>query len=198
MAVSPSKSKAATKTVTLADLAKSAEAPKPITKGPKSSGVNVIAIRVADFRSLTNIEVLLDNLTVLVGANNAGKTSLLDAIQFAIGANRRLLGKEDIRLEKSEADVPKERRAIVDVLLRPVENDGTVAETFPEGSYWTGLWGTGIAQDSDQNDMVGIRSILEWSDIYGDYRTTKKFLKEWRPFAEWQEAEVGETVTAAH
>ena len=162
--MSPQKSKPGPKTVTLADLAKPAETPKPIAASPKSSGVKVVAIRVADFRSLTNIEVLLHDLTVLVGANNAGKTSLLDAFQFAIGANRRLLGREDIRLGQDEADVPKDRRAVVDILLRPVGPDREVIESFPSGSYWTNLWGTGIAQDDEQNDMVGMRSVLEWSD----------------------------------
>ena len=75
--------------------AKTADVPKSEGQAPKSSGVRLIAVRIADFRSLTNIEVALSDLTVLVGANNAGKTSLLDAVQFAIGANRRLLGKED-------------------------------------------------------------------------------------------------------
>jgi len=156
----------------------------------------VIAIRLADFRSLTNIEVELDSLTVLVGANNSGKTSLLDAFQFAIGANRRVLGKEDIRLGQDESDVPKDRKAIVDILVRPVDADGKIVETFPEGSFWTGLWGTGIAQDDQQNDMVGMRSVLEWSEVHGDYRTTRKFLKEWKPFVDWQSAEDGETVSA--
>jgi putative ATP-dependent endonuclease of OLD family len=179
-------------------LAKPADAPKAAAQTSKSSGVKVIGIRVADFRSLTNIEVQLDDLTVLVGANNAGKTSLLDAFQFAIGANRRLLGKEDIRLGQEDADVPKDRRAIVDILIRPVGVDGKTIDTFPDGSFWTGLWGTGIAQDEQQNDMVGIRSVLEWSDVHGDYRTTRKFLKEWKPFADWLGAEDGGTVSAVH
>lgn len=194
----PSKSKSANKTATLADLAEPTETPKAATKTSKSSGIKVIAIRVADFRSLTNIEVELNDLTVLVGANNAGKTSLLDAFQLAIGANRRLLGKEDIRLGQDETDVPKDRKATVDILVRPVGADGKIIETFPEGSFWTGLWGTGIAQDERQDDMVGIRSVLKWSDVHGDYRTTRKFLKEWKPFADWQSAEDGETVNVVH
>ena len=192
----PSKLKAAPKTKTLAGPA--AEVPNLTAAPPKSSGVKVIAIRVADFRSLTNLEVKLDSLTVLVGPNNTGKTSLLDALQFAIGANRRFLGKEDIRLGQDEVDVPKDRKAIIDILIRPVGADGSIVETFPEGSFWTGLWGTGIAQDEQQNDMVGMRSVLEWSDVHGDYRTTRKFLKEWKSFGDWQSAEDGETVSAAH
>jgi putative ATP-dependent endonuclease of OLD family len=46
--------------------------------------------------------------------------------------------------------------------------------------------------------MVGMRSVLEWSDLYGDYRTMRNFLKEWKLFAGWQGAEVGETVNALH
>jgi putative ATP-dependent endonuclease of OLD family len=77
-----------------------------------------------------------------------------------------------------------------------VTADGKVIETFPEGSFWTGLWGTGIAQDEQQDDMVGVRAVFEWSDVHGDYHTTRKFLKEWKPFADWQSAEDGETVSA--
>jgi putative ATP-dependent endonuclease of the OLD family len=190
--------KAATKTKTLTGPVGSAEAANLTYKTPKSSEVKVIAIRVADFRSLTNIEVELDDMTVLVGANNTGKTSLLDAFQFAIGANRRLLGREDIRLGQDEVDVPKDRKAVIDILIRPVDADGKIVETFPEGSFWTGLWGSGIAQDEQQNDMVGMRSVLEWSGAHGDYRTTRKFLKEWKLFADWQNAEDGDTVSAAH
>jgi putative ATP-dependent endonuclease of the OLD family len=177
-------------------LAKPADAPKSVSSNPTSSGVKLVAMRVADFRSLKNIEIAYNELTVLVGANNAGKTSLLDAMQFAIGATRRLVGREDIRLDNDEADVPKERRALVDILLRPTDNNGKIVESFPEGSFWTGLWGTGIAQDDTQDDMVGIRSILEWSDLHGEYRTTRKFLKEWKPFAQWQDAEDGDPVRA--
>jgi putative ATP-dependent endonuclease of OLD family len=191
-------SRSSPKPVTPARTAEGPASAKSAVGKPKASGVRLVTIRVKDFRSLTNIEVNLDELTVLVGANNAGKTGLLDAVQFAIGATRRILGREDIRLGKDEADVPKDRRAIVDILFRPVDDKGKIADTFPEGSFWTGLWGTGIAQDDDQNDMIGMRSVLEWSDIHGDYRSTRKFLREWKWFDHWQEAEVGDLVSAAH
>jgi hypothetical protein len=159
----PSKPKPPERRVRPADLTKRADVPKAAGRTPKSSGVKLVAVRVADFRSLTNIEVVLDDLTVLVGANNAGKTSLLEAVQFAIGANRRLLGKEDIRLAKDEADVPKERRAVVDILLRPVSGDGKIVETFPDGSFWTGLWGTGIAQNDGRCAIRGRWPTQSWA-----------------------------------
>jgi putative ATP-dependent endonuclease of OLD family len=44
------------------------------------SEIAVTEVRVSNFRSLANIEVRLSDLTVLIGANNAGKTSFLDAL----------------------------------------------------------------------------------------------------------------------
>ena len=66
------------------------------------SGVAITDVRVSNFRSLANIEVELNDLTVLIGANNAGKTSFLDAMFAAIGSRRKLLGQDDIRLMHGE------------------------------------------------------------------------------------------------
>jgi putative ATP-dependent endonuclease of OLD family len=152
-----------------------------------SSGIKITDVRVSNFRSLKNVEVPLDNLTILIGANNAGKTSFLDALYAAIGAGRRLLGQDDVRLEAGEALPPKERVVTVDVRIRPVGEDGGIAEHFPEGGFWTGLWGAGIMQDMDDDfrEFVGIRTTLAWSPSKGDYVVERRFLKEWRGFADW-------------
>ncbi|VVH66660.1 FIG131328: Predicted ATP-dependent endonuclease of the OLD family [uncultured Gammaproteobacteria bacterium] len=40
-------------------------------------------VRVAGFRGLENLEVELEQTTVLTGMNNTGKTSFLKALQIA-------------------------------------------------------------------------------------------------------------------
>jgi len=158
------------------------------------SGVKITDVRIANFRSLRNIEVCLDNLTVLIGSNNAGKTSFLDAIYAAIGAGRKLLGQDDIRVAPEEAVPPKNRSVVIDIKIRPVSEDGTFTEAFPEGSFWTGLWGSGItpAETDDDHEFMAFRTILSWSFAKGDYVLDRKFLKEWRPFATWQSAPMQE------
>jgi len=164
----------------------------------QSSGVRVVAVRISNFRSLHNIELNLDDLTVLVGANNSGKTSILDAIQAAIGASRKALTKEDIFLDDGEVDVPKDRTAMIDVLLRPVDDGGSFLETFPDGSPWTALWGTGVSQVTpDFSDQVMIRTKLAWNDVYGDYRISRNFLQEWKPFNDWLTAAEKGVVSSA-
>jgi putative ATP-dependent endonuclease of the OLD family len=164
------------------------------------SGVAIVAARVRDFRSLANIEVELGDLTVLIGANNAGKTSFLDALFAAIGAGWKSLGVDDIRLAPGESSAPKTRAVIIDVMIRPVGSGGEVLGAYPEGSFWTNLWGTtGIAPDDAQNEFTGIRTTLRWNPARGEHVIERRFLKEWREFADWISAATQDRpVTASH
>ena len=165
----------------------------PLTTGikpPTPSGVRVTEVRVSNFRSLVNVVLELDDLTVLVGANNAGKTSFLDAMYAAIGAGRKTLGQEDVHVAAAEAVAPQDRVVTVDVRVQPFDADGKPLQTFPQGSYWTSLWGTGLSQDLDFNDFMAFRTTLSWSDVKGDYALERKFLTEWKPAADWLSATV--------
>jgi putative ATP-dependent endonuclease of OLD family len=150
------------------------------------SGIAIIDVRVSNFRSLANIEVELGDLTVLIGANNAGKTSFLDAMFAAVGSGRKILGQDDIRLAHGEAMPPKERQVVVDVRIRPIGENGEIVDKFPEGSFWTALWGTGIVIDDQEFDeFMAFRTTLGWRVEKADYVVERRFLREWRPFADW-------------
>ncbi len=150
------------------------------------SEIAITDVRVSNFRSLANIEVLLNDLTVLIGANNAGKTSFLDAMFAAIGSGRKSLGQDDVRLATGEALAPKERKIIIDLRIRPVGFDGKISEKFPTGSFWTALWGDGIALDPIEfYEFTPIRTCLFWSESKAEYVVQRNFLKEWREFTDW-------------
>ncbi|MBK1621599.1 hypothetical protein CKO42_24990 [Lamprobacter modestohalophilus] len=161
-----------------------------------NSGIKITDVRISNFRALKNVEVTLGDLTILLGANNAGKTSFLDALYAAIGAGRRLLGQDDVRLERGEPIAPKSRVVTVDVRVQPLDEEGVVAPNFPSGSFWTELWGTGIQQalDADFEEFVGIRTTLAWSSSRGEYVIERRFLKEWKAYDDWVSASVDEKV----
>lgn len=155
------------------------------------SGVAITVVRISNFRSLANVEVYLHDLTVLIGANNAGKTSFLDALFTAVGQGRKSISSDDVRLALDESTAPKDREVIIDIKVCPINSDGLVINKYPEGSFWTSLWGsTGIAVDDTFNEFTPIRTFLKWSDFKGEYILERKFLKEWKPFNEWLTAAV--------
>ena len=57
-------------------------------------------IRVRNFRALRSIEVNLEPLTLLVGANNAGKTTFLRALNSVLGVSRSLLNRDDLFIDQ--------------------------------------------------------------------------------------------------
>ena len=162
------------------------------------SEIAITDVRVSNFRSLANIEVELNDLTVLIGANNAGKTSFLDAMFAAIGSGRKALGQDDVRLATGEALAPKERKVIIDLRIRPVGPDGKVLGNFPPGSFWTALWGSGIALDPVEfYEFAPIRTCLSWSGSKAEYVVERNFLKEWREFKDWIDTPVQTTQVRA-
>ena len=66
------------------------------------SGIKITEVRIRNFRSLENVNVKLDNFTVIVGENNSGKSNFIDAISFAIGFNRPRFGENDIYIKSAK------------------------------------------------------------------------------------------------
>jgi putative ATP-dependent endonuclease of OLD family len=83
-------------------------------------------VRVNGFRGLKNIEVELEQTTVLTGMNNAGKTSFLKALQIVFG-NRHFITQDDFFIENGTS-VDK---ILIDILIIPII-DGVEVDNFSE------------------------------------------------------------------
>lgn len=145
----------------------------------QESGIHIVEVRVRNFRSIKSVNVLLDPLTVLIGENNSGKTTFLEAIFVAIGAGRRFMSDEDVFLASSESRIPRDRVTTIDILVRPTDYEGNIIDSFPPGSYWTYLWGPAISQDEDDAEFLAIRTQMKWSTLRAEYITERRFLREW-------------------
>src|ERR1035437_720159 len=122
--------------------------------GPASSGIFIKAARIRHFRCLRSVDVELDQLTIIIGQNNSGKTSFLNALFAAIGAGQRVISNDDIFLYKKDVSPPRDRSVTIDILIRPTDAQGRIIDVFPQGSPWLELWGLGIVQDEDDRDLV--------------------------------------------
>ena len=70
--------------------------------------MKITKVRIENFRGLKDVELELDETTVLIGENNSGKTSVLDALRLCLrelGPRRRVVfGGFDFHLEDDAAE----------------------------------------------------------------------------------------------
>lgn len=133
-------------------------------------------VRIAGFRGLENLEVMLEQTTILTGMNNTGKTSFLKALQLALG-NRQFVSQDDFFIKgRSVSD-----KIIIDLLIVPVDGDGKRFEDFSED--WEILFTTDrIRNDIDGKAFVPLRTIITFDAIKNSYKTQQFILQEWPEF----------------
>ena len=130
-------------------------------------------IRVFGLRGLQNIEVNLEPVTVLTGMNNTGKTSLLKAMQIALG-NRQFITQDDFYTSDNNSS----DKIVVDIKIVPVGKDGEISNVF--GDNWEKLFGDyRIRFDTEVNSCVPLRTIVTYDELNTTYKTKQYILPDW-------------------
>src|SRR5207253_10904330 len=84
-------------------------------------------IRIKNFRCLADVELPVDDTTILIGENNAGKTALLDALRKALaataGARREPFDQYDYYMA-SPTDTPEKSGGIIIELVFREDTSG--------------------------------------------------------------------------
>lgn len=133
-------------------------------------------VRIAGFRGLDNLEVMLEQTTILTGMNNTGKTSFLKALQLALG-NRQFVSQDDFFIQGSSVS----EKIIIDLLIVPIDGAGKRFEDFSED--WEILFTTDrIRNDIDGKAFVPLRTIITFDAIKNSYKTQQFILQEWPVF----------------
>jgi len=130
-------------------------------------------VRISGFRGLENIEVTLEQTTILTGMNNTGKTSFLKALQLALG-NRQFVSQDDFFIQGSTVS----DKIIIDLLIVPIGDDGKQREDFSED--WEILFTTDrIRNDGTGNAFVPLRTIITFDAIKNSYKSQQFILQDW-------------------
>jgi len=137
-------------------------------------------VRIAGFRGISNLEISLPRVAVLIGKNNAGKTSVIKALQLALGDYSRHLADEDFYID-DEDNICSE--IIIDVSIVPVDSNEFSDE-------WIEVFGDLRQFDASGDEFVAIRTICEKDDIKGGYKITRFPLSEWQAFENWTDNSV--------
>jgi len=145
-------------------------------------------VRVAGFRGIKNIEVLLPRITVLIGTNNSGKTSLIKSIHLALGDYSRQLSEEDFHID---TDNKRVQEILVDVRIVSINEDGSRAKAFHED--WQAEFGDKIKAEADGSQYVALRTRSKVDAVKGGFNTVRSTLEKWPEASNWQIERIKET-----
>lgn len=139
-------------------------------------GIQLKQLRVHGFRGLDNLEIDFEPTTVLVGTNNAGKTTLLKSLQLAL-SNTLQITDDDFHF----SDTIIRDKIIVDILFISVNEAGEQVAEFED--KWATVFTTdriGIAGDGNQ--FLAFRTIVEENLIRKTYKKKQFVIDEWGVF----------------
>lgn len=136
--------------------------------------IRLQSVRIKGFRGFKNIEVDFENTTVLVGTNNAGKTTLLKALQLAL-TNSHFTSNDDFFYCEDHID----DTIIVDILFVPLDKDGNTTNEFNE--VWNDVFKADrIGIPSDGNQIMAFRTIIKENNK--TFRKQQFFIDQWEEF----------------
>jgi putative ATP-dependent endonuclease of OLD family len=145
-------------------------------------------VRVSGFRGLDNFEIELKKTTVLTGMNNAGKTSLLKAIQLAFGS-RQFISQDDFYINKNSVC----EKIVVDLLIVPTDANGEFTDDFSED--WEVLFTTDRIRTDGTVSYIPLRTLITFDPVKSTYKTQQSILQNWPTFLEngisWHESDSG-------
>lgn len=135
-------------------------------------GIKINRVRVKNFRSLSNVETTLGEVTLLLGANNVGKTSFLRALTIALTSDRKFISKDDLFIDK-DGNYPENPRVEVDIEVKPI--DSTQFST-----KWAQVFGGEDIQINPQSEeFFAYKTIVDFSAQQTEAQIKRYVIKDW-------------------
>lgn len=131
-------------------------------------GIIIEELRVRNYKCYESMDVNLKNSSLLIGANNVGKTSLLEALELCFAPYKRI--SEELVFIKKDEVLSKNKEIILDVLISPVNDE------FDD--KWYQFFGNFVVE-GEHKDYVAIRTIIKYNTLKGEYDVERKALNSW-------------------
>ena len=115
-----------------------------------------------------------ENTSVLVGANNSGKTTILKALQIAL-TNTHFISNDDFFYCDDYID----DTIIIDVLFKPIDAEEKAISEFDDN--WSDVFKTErIGIDSEGNQIMAFRTIIKENNK--TFRKKQYYIDQWELF----------------
>lgn len=145
----------------------------------------VDSVRISGFRGLANLEMTLPRVAVLIGTNNSGKTSVIKALQLALGDYSRSLTEEDFHIDSSDSI---SEFILIDVRIVPIGENGARKDKFD--AEWVEEFEDLIQSEVSGNQFLAIRTQSVRDKVKGGFNTSRLWMAAWPDFEGWQSVKV--------
>ncbi|TXK93896.1 ATP-dependent endonuclease [Methylococcaceae bacterium CS5] len=139
-------------------------------------------VRIAGFRGIAELEITLPRVTVLIGTNNSGKTSVIKAMQLALGDYSRYLAEEDFYID---ADDNRIESILVDVRVVAMDLEGKGKPVLFDDE-WVEHFGDKIRSEANGDQFLALRTECEQDRIKGGFSITRFALDRWPDYPNWK------------
>jgi putative ATP-dependent endonuclease of OLD family len=133
-------------------------------------------IRVHGFRGLDNLEIDLEPISVIVGTNNAGKTTILKSLQLALTSSFQITDDDFFF-----SDETSRNKIVIDLLFISTDDNGIQTNEF-EAKWATVFTENRISIDSNGNQILAFRTIVEENLIRKTFTKKQYVIDEWVDF----------------
>ena len=150
-------------------------------------------IKVKNFRSLRDVDVIFNDSTILIGENNSGKSTLLDAIRKGLlrSGTRTVFEDYDFFMDPNKVS-PRDSEGIKIILIfeEKISNEwaGDIGDTFNSALQYL---------DSERASII-LQTEAKYNDVTSEIEVTTKFLNnEFEPISTKVQNLVGRFIALA-
>ena len=144
----------------------------------------VDTLRISGFRGIQNLEITFAPMTVLIGPNNSGKTTVLKALGLALGDYGRYVTEEDfyIRID-DQGNESKATEIVVDARIVSLGADEQRTNVFEEN--WQAELGGTIQAEANGKQYVAIRTKCFPNMLKGGFEVERYTMERWPDSSSW-------------
>lgn len=102
-----------------------------MTNTPDTTTPSIASIEIENFKRIQKVHIELDDITILVGGNNSGKSSILQAIHTAFSCAQ-------LAIERSSTNKPQTALPEADLLYSPTARFSSLGHSKEWSSKWQG------------------------------------------------------------
>jgi len=127
-------------------------------------------LRIRNYKCYEHVDVKLKESNLILGANNVGKTSLLEALDLCFAQYARV--SEELIFIKKDEQLARDKEIILDVLIT------SAGESFED--KWFQLFGNFIIEEQFENrDAAALRTVIRYNLQKGEYELSRKAMNAW-------------------